>query len=270
MSSPMTPTGRTTIPAKTLAIIAAIAVLVLIASLFVVRAVTGSAAPDTPTGLSLSYDKGTVKAAWNRVSGADEYVLIRDDGVVVYSGGDSTAEDPTAPTGEHRYRVRASDSGRWSGESPETTVTVTSGWGQSAPFMAEFPQLLPQTPQASGWEGLTCRSMVRALKAERGPSDAGAGEPMVKLRMHCFNSEIVVQPGWMTSKNAVDRVLSDLTKTAKAESISWRYGTGYVVEDEHTAYLRFSDRDDLMFVVTVDKADEKGILDVVNAMPLDK
>lgn len=270
MATPMHPAGRTGLSRKTIGIIVVVAALVFVASLFAVRAMVGGSTPDAPTGLSVSFENGKVKAAWNRVDGGDEYVLIRDEGTVAYSGSDSTAEDGTAPTGQHTYRVLAANDGRWSSESAETKVTVGSAWGRVAPFMAEYPQLLPQTPEETGWEGLSCRTLVRALKLERGSSDTGSGTPLAKARVHCFNSKVIIQPGWMTSKNAVDQVLADLTKSQPTESIGWRYGTGYFSAVEHAAYLRLSDKPDEMFVVTVDGADKQGVLDVVNAMPLDK
>ncbi|EGD53608.1 hypothetical protein [Gordonia neofelifaecis] len=262
--------GRSGIPAKTLMVVAAVAVLVLVASLFAVRAIIGGSSPDAPGGLSLSADGGEVKAVWNGVSGADEYLLIRDDGTVVYSGPDTTAVDQTAGTGDHRYRLRAADSGRWSADSAESKVTVVSGWGTLAPMAAQFPKLLPQTPDAKGWQDITCRSMVRAMRIERGPSDTGSGAALIKDRMHCFNPKLVIQPAWMTSKDATDQLFTDISKNASPESVSWRYGTGYVVESEHAAYLRLADRDDVVFTVLLDAGGRKELLDVANQIPLDE
>ncbi|GAA2371831.1 MULTISPECIES: hypothetical protein [Gordonia] len=269
MNEPSAP-GRARTPARPVLIIAAVAVLVLLASLFAVRAMLGGSAPDSPGGLSLSADGGEVKAVWNGVSGADEYLLIRDDGVVVYSGPDTTAVDRTAGTGDHRYRLRAADSGRWSADGAESKVTVVSGWGELGPLAAQFPRLLPQTPEATGWQDLTCRSMVRAMPAERGPSNTGSGRALVKSRMHCFNSEMVIQPAWMTSKDATDQVFTDISKNASPESIGWRHGTGYVVESEHAAYLRLADRDDVVFTVLLDRGGRRELLDVANRLPIDE
>ncbi|ALG83771.1 hypothetical protein ACH46_03660 [Gordonia phthalatica] len=270
MSTPMTTAGRTGIPTKTIAIIAVVAVLVLLASLFAVRSMVGSSTPDAPSGLSVSYEDGKVKAVWNTVSGADEYVLVRDDSTVAYSGSESKAEDLTATAGEHTYRVRAANSGRWSAESAETKVAVLTGWGQLTQFVTQFPDLLPKTPDAEGWQGITCRSMVRALLIERGPSDHGSGDPLVRARMHCFTSDISLQPMWMTSKNAVDQLMSEVSKDDSPESISWRYGTGYVVESARTIYLRFSDRDDLVINLSLKAGGKKELLDLANSMPLEK
>lgn len=269
MTAPNVSAGRNAIPGKTLAVIAAGAVLVLIAALFVVRATTGSSSPDAPAGLSLTADDGKVKAVWNTVSGADEYILIRDGGTVVYRGEDTNAVDLTAATGEHSYRLRAENNGRWSAESADTKVTVVSGWGQDAPLIAQVPQVLPQTPAVTGWRDINCRSMVRALKIERGSSDAGNGDPLVKARLHCFNKDLIVQPAWMTSKNATDQFFADVSKSAPVEPVTWRHGTGYVIEEDQVIYLRFAERDDLVFVVKLDKADKAALVDLANSMPFE-
>lgn len=270
MSAPMNPPHSNAIPVKTRAVIAAVAVLVLIASLFAVRAMSGGSDPDAPNGLSLTAKNGTVNATWNTVSGADEYILIRDDNTVAYRGPESKAVDATAPTGEHTYRVRAVNDGRWSAESGDTKVTVESGWGAIAPLVAEFPDLLPQTPLLLGWEDINCRSMVRAVKIERGSSDAGNGAPLVKARLHCFNTDLMLQPVWMTSKNAVDQLFADMSKSAPAgESIRWRLGTGYVVEADKAIYLRFDDHDDLAVLAQLDKGGKKELVDLANKMPFE-
>lgn len=129
--------------------------------------------------------------------------------------------------------------------------------------------MLPQTPDVTGWQDVTCRSLVRALKIERGSSDAGSGDPLVQARLHCFNKDLIVQPVWMTSKNATDQFFADVSKSAPVESVTWRHGTGYVIEEDQAIYLRFAKRDDLIFILKLNKADKAALVDLANSMPFE-
>lgn len=268
MTSPNVVGGRFTTKAKLF--IAGVAVLLFLAVLFSVRPLVADSAPDVPSGLSVSAENGKVKVVWNSVSGADEYILTRDGSTVIYQGSKTTAEDLTAATGGHKYQVRALSSGAMSSPSEEGKVTVTSGWGDIAVQVAQFPKLLPQTPEATGWNGMACRTMVKAVNDELGAGDTGSDKPMVAARLNCFKGTTVLQPMWMTSKESADSVMSRITKTATPEAISWRYGTGYWVPEEASAYLRLTDHPDVLLAIITPKGTKDQSIQLMNSMPIDE
>ncbi|WP_026919618.1 hypothetical protein [Gordonia shandongensis] len=258
------------IKGRTLAVIAAGAALVLVASLFAVRAMTQSSAPSAPSGLTLSMEGTAVKAVWNSVSGADEYTLVRDDDVVVYTGSDTSAVDRSARTGKHSYRVRAADGGAESSDSAPAEFTVEAGWGTGVQRLVDmFPRVLPESPTTTGFDDISCRSLVQGTSGEMGAGDRGSDKPLVERRVHCFTPTVALQVTLATSKESADALLSEASKKPSAESVTWRYGTGYVVEQTGIAYLRPDTHDDVVIVMRIDDADKEKLLEFANTLPLE-
>ena len=255
---------------KTMLFIALGAVAVLLITLLGVRfAFLGDGAVDSPSGLSVAVEDGAVKAAWTGVSGADEYVLSRDDGVVVYQGPDTTAVDDMVSGGEHTYRVQAVAGGVMSAPGNESKVTAADTWGDMTPLVKQFPELLPQSPDRTGWESVQCRRLYGGFQAELGTGPAGSGKALTKARLTCGSTTVALGVAWLESKDATDQVFTDISKQAGAQAVRWRYGTGYAVESAFVAYLRSDIHPEMWFAVGIDDAKTDDVIDMANTMPLE-
>ena len=161
MTSPTPSTSPTTTPSSPrrfesgpwlIGLIVLVAAVVAVGGFVVVRSVTAPDAPDTPGGLTLQARPGRVVASWDPVSGASAYQLLRGDGYVVHQGPETSAEDVSVPAGEHDYRVIAIRAGVYSEPGPVQRVRTGASWGEFAPLVAQFPELLPQAPDtAAQW-----------------------------------------------------------------------------------------------------------------------
>lgn len=251
-------------------IIAAAAVVVFLICLFGVRLAAGNpGAVDSPSGLTTSVDGATVTAAWTGVSGADGYQLIRDDSVVVYDGDETKYVDAEASPGQHRYTVRAVSDGAMSASSSASEVTVESSWGRYAPFVKQLPDLLPQTPDQSGWKSIECYWLLSGFKDEMGTADDGSGDPVSRARIACDGPEVAVSVGWLTSKPATDAVFANASKRPRIQAVKWRFGTGYFDETEHVMHLRPDNHENLWIGIGANDATKQELLDFANDMPLE-
>ncbi|GEE01142.1 hypothetical protein nbrc107696_15880 [Gordonia spumicola] len=249
--------------------IAIAAVLVLVACLLIVRfAVGGGGAVAAPTGLSASSDGATAKVAWTGVSGADSYQLVRDDNTVVYAGPDTAFIDTTAGEGKHTYTVTAESDGVVSAPSAPSDATVGQSWGEYTPLVAMLPKVLPQTPDQSGWNDIQCSWQLYAFDAEVG-TDTGSGKVWGRARMACSSSSVLLSVAWLDSKEATDAVFSAASAKPGAAAIKWRYGTGYVDEANHVAFLRPDTVDDLWIAIGTDTAKKDDLLALANTLPME-
>lgn len=256
-----------------LIVVAVGAILLLVAALFATRALFGgTSAPDEPTGLSVNFDKARVAAIWNGSDGADSYILTRDDGVVVYAGPETKASDDTASQGKRSYRVQAVRQGVMSRATEDSTVEVGPTWGAAAPLVAQFPAMLPQSPDASGWRNVYCFPGIRANNDELG-SGIGGSERLGNLaRLTCRSSEVdALQVNWLASKEPIDAMYSKISSQPGAQPIKWRHGTGYVLEGPGEAYLRMDDHDTVHLLLRLrPKANKEQLVEAANDLPIDE
>jgi len=256
--------------AGTLVAIALAAVIVLVGALLLTRyLVGGGGAPAVPSGLSVSDQDGRIRAVWNQVDGADSYLLLRDEGAVVYSGPDSAAVDDTVTRGEHRYSVIAVAHGVPSAASEISTVTVGDTWGSWAPLVAELPDLLPQFPDQTGWRELTCMPMARASVPEVGDGPYGTDRPINRARLACESDRVgALHVTWQASEQGTEAYLADLASLPTASPVTWRHGTGYYFSDTTELVLRPSTPSTVVFSLSADKASKDDLLGTANDLPL--
>lgn len=257
--------------ARTFAVMCAcIFVVIGLAAYFGVKAAVEPSVA-APSGLAVQVDDGVVHAAWNPVDGSDQYLLIREDGSVAYSGAQTTGTDVSATAGAERYQVIAVDDGHESDPSSESTVKVDDTWGYLSEFAAQFPQVIAPTPSKEGWQGGTCMPIVRADRAELGAGVTGSGRPMGKARIACNPSDrITVHFIWMVSKDAVNSSFEYLSNQSGVESVRWKCGTGYFDSDHSQLYLRVEFREDLFIGIGITDAREAELLDLANSLPIEE
>lgn len=217
-------------------VIAVLAVLALIGGFFAVRAVGRTAGPATPAAPGLTVGTGTVTATWPAVEGARSYQLRRGD-EIVYSGTDTRATDTTVTKGTRKYTVVAvGDDGILSHPSASASIDAGPGWGLYAPLIAQLPKLLPQAPDQTGWNGISCVWMLKPATNERGPSESGAGEVWTKLRIRCASSgfDTAMQVMWFDDKDGLDGALGTIAQGGQA--FRWAHGTGYYLTGADTGH----------------------------------
>lgn len=251
-------------------LIAVLAVIALVGGFLVTRSLGAVDAPASPTGLQLTRGTGQVTATWQPVAGADGYQLVRGD-VVVYDGKDTKAVDQTVTAGAHTYRVQAVRRDAVSAPGESRTIDAGQGWGLYAPLIAEFPALLPQAPDAKGWDDLTCLWMLNPVRGERGPSESGVGEVWTKLRIRCADPglTIAMHVFWFDDKDGLDGALSQFAETGTP--IKWNQGTGYVVPGDGSIYVKFDDPARRLAVIAMkgvtSTMTSKELLDLANSLP---
>ncbi|MGB6038832.1 MAG: hypothetical protein WBG39_03130 [Gordonia sp. (in: high G+C Gram-positive bacteria)] len=223
-----------------------------------------------PEGLQAKASVGVVEISWNSVEGADQYMLVRDDGEVIYAGDETRYSDFSAKFGERRYVVISTVDGRESPASAETVVKVDSGWGDWGSYAAEFPKLLPRTPKQVGWQQSTCQWMIRPDRAELGSGPQGSGHPVGRARIACMSPDsVALQVVWVASAEEVDEFFGRASAFDGAEAISWRYGTGYVRIQAGEIYIRADDRNDVFFAIGKSGATKSELIRLANSMDLD-
>ena len=142
-------------------LIGLVAVLVIIggatAAYFVTRdSAPVVSAPATPTGLTASANGRDIGVSWAGTTGATGYTLRRS-GDTVYTGVATRFTDVNVVPGKYDYTVTASNSaGQESGQTVPVYVTVTGPWGPVTALVDEFPELLPATPTATGYDSASC------------------------------------------------------------------------------------------------------------------
>lgn len=265
-SAAMSGSRRRTMRVVYLVVIAIALALSMLIAYFSARALTSVSAPDK---LAADASAGAVTLTWNAVDGADSYTLVRDGGTVIYSGPDRTFVDIAADAGTRRYTVSATDGTRESPMSAEVEAKVMSGWGDIAPFVAQFPDLLPSNPEQVGWQDVRCQWMIRPDQSELGSGPTGSGQVIGKARMACSSpSTISFQIGWMASKDATNTYFARLSKDADRSAISWRHGSGYVDERYSEIYLRLDDHPDVFIGLADDGASRDELLKLADSIPI--
>lgn len=142
-------------------LIGLVAVLVILggatAGYFLTRASTPVvSAPATPTGLTATADGRDISVTWSGTTGATGYTLRRS-GDTVYAGVSTKFADSKVLPGKYDYTVTASNAaGLESGQTVPVYVTVTGPWGPVTALVDEFPDLLPATPTATGYDSASC------------------------------------------------------------------------------------------------------------------
>ncbi|MDR2281368.1 MAG: hypothetical protein LBE07_11015 [Gordonia sp. (in: high G+C Gram-positive bacteria)] len=250
--------------------IAAAAVAVLVACLLIVRFSAGGGGPvDSPSGLSASGDGAVAKLAWTGVSGADSYQVIRDETTVVYTGSDTSFVDKTATEGKHAYTVVAGADDVVSAPSASSDATVGPSWGEYSPLVALLPKVLPQTPDATGWNEVQCGWLLSAFDGEVGPTELGSGKIFGRARMSCHSSAVALGVAWLDSKDATDSVFSAASAKPGAQAIRWRFGTGYFDDANHAVYLRPDNVDNIWIGIGTTTGTKDQLLAFANDLPLE-
>jgi serine/threonine protein kinase len=113
-------------------------------------------APATPTGLTATADGRDITVTWSGTTGATGYTLRRS-GDTVYAGVATKFAETNVLPGKYDYTVTATNAaGLESGPTVPVYVTVTGPWGPVTALVDEFPELLPATPAATGYDSASC------------------------------------------------------------------------------------------------------------------
>lgn len=278
MTSPTPSTAPTTTPRSPrrfesgpwlIGLIVLVAAVVAVGGFVVVRSVTAPDAPDTPGGLTLQARPGRVVASWDPVSGASAYQLLRGDGYVVHQGPETSAEDVSVPAGEHDYRVIAIRAGVYSEPGPVQRVRTGASWGEFAPLVAQFPELLPQAPDtAAQWMNTECIRRYSGGRDEVGPSETGAGQVRTVFVVRCAAGSVDRPFGvfWFASRDALNAEYSRSSETSRP--VRWRHGTGLIDENGRGVFKITDDPSRELAMIVVLETDGQDILDMVDSLPL--
>lgn len=235
------------------AAIAVGAVVALAISLWAARAMSGGGFA-APSGLTSKANPGYVTVSWNKVSGAASYVVMRD-GVAAYSGAASTFDDLVASdtpvndlldAGPRSYTVQAvSADGAVSEFSDPVTVTASRSWAEYWNDVSLLGSFLPATPQATGWNDMTCGPVVGAAAADVTSDPKGTGHPGLRFGVACNvpgNASLKVLGWFASSPDVLNATWAD--KTKGGQPVPWASGSGVAVRragGSNYLYLRFSD-----------------------------
>ncbi|GAB99962.1 hypothetical protein GONAM_11_01420 [Gordonia namibiensis NBRC 108229] len=266
---PTTPPRTSTARSWTIAVIVVAVLLVAVGSFYAVRAFTSVAVPDTPTGLTLDAGTGRLVATWEPVPGATGYQLVRDDGFVVYRGTDTEVVDAAVPVGEHTYRVAALDGDAVSPPSPPQSVRTGASWGVYAPLVAQFPELLPQTPDtAAKWNNAECVRRYAGGRDEVGPSETGNGKVRTVFVVRCAAGAVDRPFGvfWFASKDALNAEYSRSSATSRP--VRWKHGTGLIDENGRGVFKITDDPARELAMIVVLQTPAQDVLEMVDSMPI--
>ncbi|MDS1113160.1 fibronectin type III domain-containing protein [Gordonia westfalica] len=276
MARPMTQPPGTPAAAReplvrpwTIAVIVAAVLLVAVGSFFSVRALTRIDVPDAPTGLTVDAGTGRLVATWDSVPGASGYQLVRDNGVVVYRGPQTEAVDAAVPAGEHTYRVAALDGDAVSPPSPPQSVRTGATWGVYAPLVAQFPELLPQTPDtAAKWNNAECVRRYAGGRDEVGPSETGNGQVRSVFVVRCAAGAVDRPFGvfWFASKDALNAEYSRSSATSRP--VRWKHGTGLIDENGRGVFKITDDPARELAMIVVLRTPAQDVLEMVDSMPI--
>lgn len=265
----MTMPQKTPSVRRTYLIAGAAAIVVLLASMLIIRfGVESTGSVSTPFGVASTMKGTKVQLSWNAVSGASSYEVIRDGNTVIYSGSDKIAVDAAVPAGKHSYVVRAIKNGVRSASSTDETVTIDSSWGVYQPFVDTISKLMPKTPAAQGWEGVYCEWAIQPRTAEIGPSPLGSGKVQSRARVNCNGSPVYFAVGWLVSKATTDSYFADNLKRPGMEAITWDHGTGYFDPTTSTVVLR-TDLVENAWIGLGGASGKDGLIALANKMPIE-
>ncbi|GAC53896.1 hypothetical protein [Gordonia amicalis] len=266
---PTTPPNSPTVRPWTIAAIVVAAVLLAVGSFFSVRALTSVDVPDAPTGLKLDAGTGRLVATWDAVPGATGNQLVRDDGIVVYRGTETEVVDASVPAGEHTYRVAALDGDTVSPPSPSQSVRTGATWGVFAPLVAQFPELLPQTPDtAARWGNAECVRRYAGGRDEVGPSETGNGKVRTVFVVRCAAGAVDRPFGvfWFASKDALNAEYSRSSATSRP--VRWKHGTGLIDENGRGVFKITDDPARELAMIVVLETPAQNVLQMVDSMPI--
>ncbi|MBY4573557.1 hypothetical protein ACN94_08160 [Gordonia paraffinivorans] len=260
---------RRVVQAWAVALVVVAALLVGVGAFLSVRALTGVDVPDAPRGLRLDERSGRLVASWEPVSGASGYQLVRDDGLVVYRGDETEAVDVAVPAGEHTYRVVALRGDASSPPSEPKSVRTGNGWGVYAPLVAQFPELLPQAPDAvAAWNDARCVRRYSGGRDEVGPSETGNGRVRTVFVVRCTAGAVDRPFGvfWFASKDALNAEYSRSSATSRP--VRWRHGTGLIDENGRGVFKITDDPARELAMIVVLRTPAQDVLRTVDSMPI--
>ncbi|WP_168700055.1 fibronectin type III domain-containing protein [Gordonia paraffinivorans] len=260
---------RRVVPGWAVALVVVAALLVGVGAFLSVRALTGVDVPDAPRGLRLDERSGRLVASWEPVSGASGYQLVRDDGLVVYRGDETEAVDVAVPAGEHTYRVVALRGDASSPPSEPKSVRTGNGWGVYAPLVAQFPELLPQAPDAvAAWNDARCVRRYSGGRDEVGPSETGNGRVRTVFVVRCTAGAVDRPFGvfWFASKDALNAEYSRSSATSRP--VRWRHGTGLIDENGRGVFKITDDPARELAMIVVLRTPAQDVLRTVDSMPI--
>ncbi|MEO9327902.1 fibronectin type III domain-containing protein [Gordonia sp. B21] len=263
------PRPRRIVPWWAVALVVVVAVAVGTGAFFSVRALTGVDVPDTPGGLQLDSGSGRLVARWDPVPGASGYQLVRDDGYVVYRGSRTEVVDAAVPAGEHTYRVVALRGDASSPPSRPMSVRTGDSWGVYAPLVAQFPDLLPQTPDtAAEWNDTECVRRYTGGRDEVGPSETGSGRVRTVFVVRCVAGAPDRPFGvfWFASKDALNAEYSRSSATSRP--VRWRHGTGLIDEKGRGVFKITDDPSRELAMIVVLQTPAQDVLQMVDSMPI--
>lgn len=252
-----------------IALVVVSAAVIAAGGFLLVRSVTAPDAPETPGGLTLTARPGHVVATWQPVPGASSYQLVRGDGYVVYDGAGTEAIDARVPPGEHEYRVIAVRDGVYSEPGPGQRIRTGESWGEFAPLVAQFPEMLPQSPDtAATWMNAECIRRYSGGRDEVGPSENGVGEVRTVFVVRCAAGAVDRPFGvfWFASKDALNAEYSRLSSTSRP--VKWRHGTGLIDENGRGVFKITDDPARELAMIVVLETESQDILEMVDSLPL--
>lgn len=244
------------------ALVALIAVLALLAAFLLTRALTVTTTPATPSGLTIESAPGAVSASWDTVEGST-YELLRDDGVVVYSGSETSAVDRTVSAGEYTYRVRAVVNGAASEPSAGESARVSDGWGRYGPLVAQFPELLTVGPTTSTEDGTSCRARYDGKPSNLDEPPTGIAQ------IDCVDAdERTFGVYWAVSREGVGKAIASANEDVTADEVEWDHGSGFLDENGR-ALLTFDapGRQNVLLIV-LPVTDGDDAVSYANSLPL--
>ncbi|MEJ9080718.1 MULTISPECIES: serine/threonine-protein kinase [Gordonia] len=206
---------------------------------------TSGTALAAPSGFTAASSTKGVELSWNRVDGADSY-LIKEDDTVIKKVTDTSFTIGSPFPGRHTYSVAArSTTKQGSGFSSSDPVEVILTWGAMREVASMYPDLVPSTPvSTNAFESLRCRGSGPHLSDDY---------PNQAITCQKKDGDTVVYQvfivGLGDDTNARYAAGRELPFTAKDESVTSAQGSkGYVTTGSQDGAARsvwtFSKEDD--------------------------
>lgn len=267
MATPAPTPAATRKPKLGWIVVAVVAVIVLVAAFLLTRALSASSAPDTPGGLSVEAQPGQVTASWEAVSGAESYRLLRTDGVVAYSGPETTTVDKGVVQGEQSYQVVAVRKGSVSAPSVAQTVEVEGGWGPFEQFTAQFPNAISSPGPGIATDDNSCLARRGGTGDEVAAAPNGNGQLRTLFSVRCYDSSRNAYGlFWFANEDALNA--SYATYAENARPVRWAHGTGVIDDERDRGAFKITDDPERASVMVVVLGMGSDILDIANGLDL--